>query len=92
MSENAWGFTKKDLADHGVQLMIDVNFTWTKDCPDDLKQRLGEAAQVLHKIAEDACMLQLKVDGLGPNKKRDVLYGDTPKGRTVIRETDWTRP
>lgn len=88
--DNPFGFTRKDLAEHGVLLTVDVNFKCKETAPPELRKLLGEAAVVLHKIAHEQIMRQLRWDALAPNNTRDVLYGEDNKGTiTVLQDSGW---
>lgn len=88
---SGWGIVREDLIKHHVHLLTDVRFIFPDDTPDDMKRRFFEASHVIHHIAEQAVMNQLKWDGLAPVETRDLLYGvDKTTGEQVtIRDSGW---
>ncbi len=85
-----WGIVREDLIKHHAHMLTDVRFIVPEDTPPEMKKRFLEASHVIHHIAEQAVMNQLKWDGLAPVETRDIVYGVKDTGEQItFRDSGW---
>jgi hypothetical protein len=87
---SGWGLVREDLIKYHVHMVTDVRFVWDDNTPPEMRKVFAEASAVVHYIAEQAIMNQLKHDGLLPTEIRSITHGETEgKEEVLLRDSGW---